>query len=65
MSSKYLVQAVEKVNTVDGQKKIIQKILVFSISEAQRLKDIYLKNYPTCIIEVKRRYREGWKTVQI
>ncbi|WP_427043171.1 hypothetical protein HUW86_09605 [Fusobacterium sp. SB021] len=63
MSSKYLVQVVEKVT--DGQKNIVQKILVFSLSEAQRLKNIYLENYPDCIIEVKRRYRDGWKMVQV
>lgn len=65
MSSKYLVQVVEKINSSDGKKKIIQKILVFSISEVQRLKNIYLESYPNCIIEIKRKYRDGWRIVQI
>ena len=63
MSSKYLVQVVEKVT--DGQKNIVQKILVFSLSEAQRFKKIYSERYPDFVIETKQKYKDGWKIVQI
>ena len=57
------MQVVEKIT--DGQKSIVQKILVFNLSEAQRFKEMYSERYPDFVIEVKKKYHEGWKIIQI
>ena len=64
---RYIVQVINGTITIENKvhKKVIEKIAVLSLSEAQRFKKIYSERYPDFVIEAKQKYKDGWKIVQI
>lgn len=64
---RYIVQVINGTITIENKvhKKVIEKIAVLSLSEAQRFKKIYSERYPDFVIETKQKYKDGWKIVQI
>lgn len=64
---KYIVSVVNGTMEYDNKiyKKIIEKVAVPNLSEAQRFKEMYSERYPDFVIEVKKKYHEGWKIIQI
>lgn len=64
---KYIVSVVNGTMEYDNKtyKKVIEKVAVPNLSEAQRFKEMYSQRYPDFVIEVKKKYREGWKIIQI